>query len=227
GAGTPLGPRLPALGWPTLTVLRPGRVVAALAAAGGWGGAGGEMLRVFWFFLKVGGTLFGSGYVLVSYLRTGLVGPGKWLTEQQLLDAVAVGQVTPGPLLTTATFIGYVRGHAVTGDDWGGLVGAVVATVGIFLPSFALVAAFGRVLPALRTKAWARGALDGMNAAVVALLVLVTARLALAIETPGGAPDWPRLGLAAAALAVMVRWNVNSTWVIAAGALAGLIKSAF
>jgi chromate transporter len=201
-------------------------MAAALAATGGWAGFGGEMLRVFWFFLKVGGTLFGSGYVLVSYLRTGLVGPGKWLTEQQLIDAVAVGQVTPGPLLTTATFIGYVRGHAVTGDDWGGFAGAVVATVGIFLPSFVLVAAFGRVLPALRAKAWARGALDGMNAAVVALLVLVTARLALALQTAGGTPDWPRLGLAAGALAVMVRWNVNSTWLIVAGGLAGVARAA-
>ena len=188
------------------------------------GPAAGEFLRLGWFFLTVGGTLFGSGYVLVNYLETGLVAQLGWLTPQQLVDAVAVGQVTPGPLLTTATFVGYVRGHAVTGSDWGGVIGGLVATVAIFLPAFVLVAAFGRLLPRLRARPWARAALDAIDAAVAALLVLVTLRFAAANLAPGGQPDPFRAAVCAAALAAMLRWDVNATWLIVGGAVTGLVS---
>lgn len=180
-----------------------------------------EFLRLAWYFLTVGGTLFGSGYVLVNYLETGLVTQLQWLTQRQVADAIAVGQVTPGPLLTTATFAGFLRGHAITGSDWGGVVGGIVATVAIFLPAFVLVALFGRVLPILRSRPWARGALDAMNAAVVMLLAVVTVRFAVAAIAPAGRVDWLAVALCAASLPLMIRFGVNSAILIAVGALAG------
>jgi len=128
------------------------------------------LLQLAGFFLKIGATLFGSGYVLVSYLQTGLVDQYQWLTPRQLVDAISVGQFTPGPLLTTATFIGYLRGFDLYHNTAGAVCGAVVATVSIFLPSFVLVAVVGPLLPRIRRNPLARGAFDGMNAAVVALI---------------------------------------------------------
>jgi chromate transporter len=183
-----------------------------------------EWARLAWFFVKVGGTMFGSGYVLVNYLETGLVRQLGWLTPQQLVDAVAIGQVTPGPLLTTATFVGYVRGYAIGGSDLAGVGGALLATVAIFLPAFLLVALFGRVLPSLRRHSMARAALDGMNAAVVALLVLVTARLALGLA-PEGRVDWLGMAIACASTVAMLRWNLNSTWLILLAAGLGAARS--
>ena len=176
------------------------------------------LLQVALFFLKVGCTLFGSGYVLVSYLRTGLVEQNPWLTERQLIDAVAVGQVTPGPLLTTATFIGYLLAYKTFGTVTGGIAGGLVATAAIFLPSFLLVACFGRVLPRLRNNRYARAALDGMNAAVVALILIVAARFAYALH---GDP----LGIAIAVVALcgLLIWDLNATWLIGAAAAAGAL----
>ena len=169
------------------------------------------------FFLKVGATLFGSGYVLVSYLHAGLVEQRGWLTRGQLLDAVAVGQVTPGPLLTTATFVGYVLGHRVSGGVGGGVAGAALATAAIFLPAFVFVAALGKVLPRLSASPAARGALDAANAAVVALIAVVTLDLAAAtLQNP-----WT-VGLTAAAGVALLLWNVNATWVMLAAAVIGL-----
>src|SRR5207248_946810 len=125
---------------------------------------------------KVGATLFGSGYVLVSYLRGGLVEENHWLSAQQLTDAVAVGQFTPGPLLTTATFIGYILGEQWAGAK-GALGGAVLATTAIFLPSFCYVGALGPIWTRIRSNQRLRGALDGMNAAVVALILVVSITL--------------------------------------------------
>ncbi|QOV91496.1 chromate efflux transporter [Humisphaera borealis] len=198
-----------------------------IAAAMTLGPAGTEFLRLAWYFLTVGGTLFGSGYVLVNYLETGLLQQHGWLTHRQVADAVAVGQVTPGPLLTTATFAGYVRGHAITGTDAGGLTGAVVSTVAIFLPAFVLVALFGRVLPILRAKPWARGALDAMNAAVVMLLIIVTVRFAIAALLPDGTIAVIPCLLFAGSLSMMLRWGVNSAILIATGALVGTLSSTF
>src|SRR3954468_1157323 len=138
-------------------------------------GFSGQLLQMALFFLKVGATLFGSGYVLASFLHTGLVEQHQWLSEQELLDAIAVGQVTPGPLLTAATFIGYVVGVRKFGSGiGGGALSGVVATVAIFLPLFLFICLLGPILPRLRKSRWARGALDGMNAAVVSLIGVVT-----------------------------------------------------
>ena len=127
------------------------------------------LARLGWFFLKVGAVLYGGGYVLFAFVEQGLVRDHHWLTQQQVLDAIAIGQFTPGPVLSTATFIGYLLGGA-----WG----AVVATVAIFLPSFVYVAALGPILPKLRRSAWMAAFLDSVNACAVALMAGVTVRLA-------------------------------------------------
>ena len=163
---------------------------------------------LFLFFLKVGSVLFGSGYVLIAFLRADLVHRWGWLTEGQLLDAVAVGQVTPGPVLTTATFIGYVLG---------GLPGAVLATVGIFLPSFVFVALSGPLIPFLRRSAVAGAFLDGVNVASIGLMALVTAQLARAAVI-----DWPTALLAITGAILLIRFRVNSAWLVLAGALTGM-----
>jgi chromate transporter len=175
-------------------------------------------VRMALFFLKVGATLFGSGYVLVSYLQSGLVDQRHWLTQQQLLDAIAVGQVTPGPLLTTATFIGFLLGHQTFGGGLaGGVGGALLATASIFLPSFVFVSIIGPVLPRIRGHRLARGALDGANAAVVALILVVAVRLGFStIRSPLAA------GVAAASLLAILIWRVNSTWLIFLSAAAGV-----
>jgi chromate transporter len=178
--------------------------------------AGLTMTGMALFFLKVGATLFGSGYVLVSYLDAGLVAQRGWLTKPQLLDAVAVGQVTPGPLLTTATFVGYVLGHRAHGPA-GGVAGALLATAAIFLPAFVFVAALGRILPRLSRSPVARGALDAASAAVVSLIVVVTLNLAAgALRTPTS------VAVFAAAAVALLAFNVNATWVMLAAALVGL-----
>lgn len=172
------------------------------------------------FLLKVGATLFGSGYVLVSYLHSGLVIDHRWMTDQQLLDAIAVGQFTPGPLLTTATFIGYVLGHgAFAGGHGGAVLGAVLATMAIFLPSFLLVMICGPILQRLRTHPIARAALDGMNAAVAALLVMVCLQLADSALRAGGMIG--ALVMVASALALWLKWN--ATWTIIGAIMIGLL----
>lgn len=163
---------------------------------------------LFLFFLKVGSILFGSGYVLLAFLRADLVERWGWLTSGQLLDAVAVGQVTPGPVFTTATFIGYVLG---------GVKGAVVATVGIFLPSFVFVAASGPLIPKIRRSPTARAFLAGVNGASIALMALVTAQLARSAVV-----DAVTLALAAASALALIRSRVSSAWLIVAGGAIGL-----
>jgi chromate transporter len=158
-------------------------------------------------FLKVGSILFGSGYVLLAFLRPDLVERTRWLTDTQLLDAIAVGQFTPGPVLTTATFIGYlVAGGA----------GAVVATCAIFLPSFVFVALSSPFIPRLRRSSWAAGFLDGANAASVALMLTVTWELGRAAVV-----DWLTGLIALAAAGVLLATRVNSAWLVVAGAAIG------
>lgn len=193
-------------GLAALPLLGPGGSAAAAATATA---APFGLPALFLFFLKVGSVLFGSGYVLLAFLRADLVERWGWLTESQLLDAVAVGQVTPGPLFTTATFIGYLLG---------GLPGAVLATVGIFLPAFVFVAVSGPLVPRLRASPAAGAFLDGVNVASLALMALVTAQLARATLVDLRA--WLLCGAAAVAL---LRLRVASTWLLAAGALAGLL----
>ncbi|WP_437676263.1 chromate efflux transporter [Sorangium sp. So ce131] len=184
------------------------RAAAAVPLAGGAAAAPFGLLPLFLFFLKVGSVLFGSGYVLLAFLRADLVERYRWMTEAQLLDAVAVGQVTPGPVFTTATFIGYLLG---------GVPGAGVATAGIFLPAFVFVALSGPLIPRLRRSAVASAFLDGVNAASLALMAVVAWRLALAAVV-----DWLTAALAAAAAVLLVRYRVSSLWLIVGGAAAGI-----
>ncbi len=166
---------------------------------------------LFGLFLRIGAVLYGSGYVLLAFLRTELVLGLGWLTDQQLLDAIAVGQVTPGPVFTTATFIGYVVG---------GLPGALLATLGIFLPAFVFVALSLPVLERLQRSVVARDLLDGVNAASLALMTAVTAQLAEAAVR-----DLFSLGLALASGLCLFRWRVNPTWLVLAGAVWGVVRS--
>ena len=166
---------------------------------------------LFLFFLKVGSVLYGSGYVLLAFLRSGLVERFGWLTETQLLDAIAVGQITPGPVFTTATFIGYILG---------GTSAALVATVGIFLPAFFFVAISGPLVPRIRRSLVAGAFLDGVNAASLALMVVVTIQLGRAALV-----DWLTVLLMFTSAFLLLRWKLNSLWLVAGGALVGLAKA--
>lgn len=165
------------------------------------------MSALFWFFAKVGSILFGSGYVLLAFLRADLVERWGWLTEAQLLDAIAVGQVTPGPVFTTATFIGYLLG---------GPTAAVVATVGIFLPAFIFVAISGPFVPRMRASPTLGAFLDGLNVASLALMAVVSWQLARVAIIDG-----PTLALATVAGFLLLKYRVNSAWLVLGGALAG------
>jgi chromate transporter len=167
---------------------------------------------MFLTFLKIGAVLYGSGYVLLAFLRADFVTRLGWLTDQQLIDAIAVGQVTPGPVFTTATFIGYVLG---------GLPGALLATLGIFLPSFVFVAISNPLIPRLRNSPWAAGLLDGVNVASLGLMAAVTWQLGRAAFVD---PLSIVLGLVSAAL--LFRFKVNSTWLVLGGAAVGLLSAA-
>ena len=181
------------------------------------GEAGFSFSSLFLYFVKVGSVLYGSGYVLLAFLQGDLVGRWHWLSATQLLDATAVGQVTPGPLFTTATFIGYVLG-AESGGLWGGLIGATVATVGIFLPSFVFVTLSGPLIPRLRKSAVAGAFLDGVNVGALALMAVVTSHLGRAAIL-----DFPTALLAMVSAVLLIRFRVNSLWLILGGALVGSI----
>jgi chromate transporter len=160
------------------------------------------------FFLKVGSVLFGSGYVLLAFLRGDLVQRWGWLTDQQLMDAIAVGQFTPGPVFTTATFIGYVVA---------GVPGALLATLGIFFPSFVLVAASSPLIPRMRRSPWAGSFLDGVNVASLGLMATVTWQLGRAALV-----DWVTVSMALVAAILVFRLRVNSAWFVLGGAVLGL-----
>ena len=168
-----------------------------------------SLSALFLFFLKVGSVLFGSGYVLLAFIRADLVERWHWLTEAQLLDAIAIGQITPGPLFTSATFIGYVLA-----GPWG----AAVATIGIFLPAFIFVALSIPLLPRLRKSARFAAALDGINAGSLALMAVVSWRLGYAAMT-----DWMSIAIACATAVLLIRYRVNSTWLVIGGGLVGLL----
>ncbi|MGP0021587.1 MAG: chromate efflux transporter [Candidatus Sulfotelmatobacter sp.] len=171
-----------------------------------------SVYRIGLFFIKVGAVLYGGGYVLLAFLEQGLVQQHGWLTHQQLLDAVAIGQFTPGPVLSTATFIGYILG---------GVPGAAVATVAIFLPSFFYVALLAPVLFRLRQSVWIATFLDSVNVCAVALMSGVTFRLAA-----DALRGWTMWAIAVASLAVLLRWKVSPAWVVLAGGVAGLLLAA-
>lgn len=166
---------------------------------------------LFLTFLKIGSVLYGSGYVLLAFLRNDFVLRLGWLTDQQLIDAVAIGQVTPGPLFTAATFIGYILG---------GTSGALLATLGIFLPSFVFVVLSNPLIPKIRNSKWMSSLLDGVNASSLGLMAAVTVQLASASLT-----DLFTAAITLASLILLLRYKVNTTWLIAGGALAGLIVS--
>jgi chromate transporter len=164
--------------------------------------------QLFLIFLKIGAVLYGSGYVLLAFLRNDFVTRLGWLTDQQLLDAVAIGQFTPGPVFTTATFIGYVLG------SW---PGAILATVGIFLPSFLFVALTNPLIPKLRASPWMGAFLDGVNVAALGLMAAVTWELGRAAVV-----DWLTALLAVVAAVLLLRFKINSAWLVLGGGLVGL-----
>ncbi len=190
--------------------LWPGIPVAAAAASAGTAAAAPFGLwPLFLFFLKIGSVLFGSGYVLLVFLRADLVDGWHWLTESQLLDAIAVGQITPGPVFTTATFIGYLLS---------GIQGAVLATIGIFLPAFIFVAISGPLVPWMRRSRAAGAFLDGVNAASLALMAVVMAQLARSALV-----DIPTLVIGVTAAFLLLRYRLNSTWLVLGGTIAGIL----
>ena len=212
GVVTATGHRVTARSASAIFAIGPLATGSGLSALAVSAGAPFSLMGLFLVFAKIGAVLYGSGYVLLAFLRSDLVERLHWLTEAQLLDAVAIGQVTPGPVFTTATFIGYVLGQGA---------GAVVATVAIFLPAFAFVALSGVLLPHLRRSPAVRAFLDGVNVASLALMAVVSVRLARSAIVDG---PTAAIGLASAAL--LWRFNVNSTWLILGGALAGVVVTA-
>ena len=187
----------------TLSVVPLGLPLGLLQVSAGFG-----LSSVFLSFLKIGSVLFGSGYVLLAFLQTEFVATGQ-LTEQQLLDAVAVGQFTPGPVFTTATFIGYLLE---------GVPGAILATVGIFLPAFIFVALTGPIIPRLRRSPTMSNLLDGLNATSLALMVGVTWQLGRAAIV-----DPFSVLLAGVALFLLIRFKINAAWLVVGGGLLGLL----
>jgi chromate transporter len=192
--------RFPALLLTPITLARASAVLAVTAVPVG-------LWRLFVVFAKIGAVLFGSGYVLLAFLRADLVDRLHWLTERQLLDAVAVDQITPGPVFTTATFIGYIVG---------GIPGAVIATVGIFAPAFVFVSLSGLLIPRIRKSPIAGAMLDGVVVGSLALMGMVAWQLGRAaiIDLPTGV-------IALISAALLLRFRVNSAWLIAAAGAFG------
>jgi chromate transporter len=197
---------------------RQAAAAAALAAAlgapavalgqGAAAGGGASLATLFLTFLKIGAVLYGSGYVLIAFLRNDFVNRLGWLTDRQLLDAIAIGQVTPGPVFTTATFVGYL----VAGGP-----GAILATIAIFLPSFVFVALSHPLLPRIRGSRGAAAFLDGVNVAALGLMAAVAWQLARTAIV-----DLLTAGLMLITLALLIRTRVNSAWLVLGGAAAGL-----
>ena len=184
------------------------KIVAAVMGVAATGAAFPVgLMRLFLSFLKIGSVVFGSGYVLLAFLQAEFVERLHWLTDKQLIDAIAVGQFTPGPVFTTATFIGYIVA---------GWAGAVVATVGIFLPGFVLVAVSGPLIPRLRRSAVAAAALDGVVAGSLALIAVVAWQLGRASII-----DRATLIIFVASLIALLRFRINSAWLVAAAAVLG------
>jgi chromate transporter len=165
--------------------------------------------QLFWSFFEIGAVLYGSGYVLIAFMQTEFVQELGWLTNQQLLDAIVVGQITPGPLFTSATFVGYILG---------GVPGAVIATIGIFLPAFIFVAIVRPFVPRLRKSPWFGALLDGVNVVSLALIVGVTVGLGRASLI-----DPLTIAIAVLSLAILLRFKINSTWLVLGGALIGFL----
>ena len=171
---------------------------------------GGKALPLLLYFLKVGSLIFSSGMVLFAFIQRDVVSGYGWLTQRQLLDAIAVGQMTPGPVLSSATFIGYLVG---------GGAGAVAATVGVFAPSFLIIALIGPWIPRLRRSPVAQAFLRGVNAAVLALIIAIAFVLLRAALT-----DALAALILAAALVALLRFRADAIWLVASGAIIGLAR---
>ena len=183
-----------------------------LTAAAGTVSASASLLTIFWVFLKIGALMYGSGYVLFAFLQADVVENYGWLTEQQLIDAIAVGQMTPGPLSTSATFIGYLIA---------GVPGAIIATGALYLPAFVVVLISNPIVPRIRNSSWASSLLDGVNVAALGLMAAVTWEL-------GGEALIDVFTVVTALLAVLLllRWQVSSMWLVVLGAGMGLLHAA-
>ena len=192
---------------PLFTLRSPSTLVSLSSAADA-----PSLGRIALFFLKVGAVLYGGGYVLLAFLEQGLVRQHAWLTEQQLIDAIAIGQFTPGPVLSTATFIGYILA---------GVPGATVATVGIFLPSFFYVGLLAPVLFRLRQSPWMAAFMDSVNVCAVALMAGVTYRLGADVLH-----GWVAWLIAVVSLGILLRWKVSPVWVVVGAGVAGLVLAA-
>ena len=188
-----------------LAVGGPGPAIAQIVA----GGVAASLTTLFLTFLKIGSVLYGSGYVLLAFLRNDFVVRLAWLTEGQLLDAVAVGQFTPGPVFTTATFVGYLVA------SW---PGAILATVGIFLPSFVFVALSHPLIPKIRGRRLTGALLDGVNVAALGLMLAVTWELGRAAIVDG-----VTVALALAAAVLLIRYRINSAWLVLGGGAVGVV----
>lgn len=180
----------------------------AQAIAQGAAAASASLTTLFLVFLKIGSVLYGSGYVLLAFLRGDFVERLGWLTDRQLLDAVAIGQFTPGPVLTTATFVGYLVG---------GGPGAILATLGIFLPSFVFVAVSQPLLPRIRASRWTAAILDGVNVAALGLMAGVAWELGRAAIV-----DAVTAVLAVASAVLLIRFKTSSVWLILGGGAVGI-----
>jgi chromate transporter len=170
-----------------------------------------SLWRLLIVFLEIGSVLYGSGYVLLAFMQRHLVDDLGWLTQQQLLDAVTVGQVTPGPVFTTATFVGW---------QIDGPAGAAVATVGIFAPSFVFVALLGRIVPWMQRHPTARAFLAGVTAASLGLMAGVLVEL-----TDAALVDATTVVVSLVAVAVLVATRINSAWLVGAGVLIGAVHA--
>ncbi len=194
--------------------LRQPHVGALLLPLAGWGlwqeVVPFSLSQLFWTFFKIGSLLYGSGYVLLAFMRNDFVGRLHWLTDPQLIDAVAIGLVTPGPVFTTATFVGYIMG---------GVPAALVATLGIFLPSFIFVALTHPFIPSMRRSPVLSALLDGVTVASLSLMAVVAWALSRATFV-----DVYTLIAAAIAAVLLFRFKVNTTWLILGGALFGLVR---
>ena len=189
------------------------RAVLSATFPGGVAGAAVEgapgLATIALVFLKLGVVVFGSGYILLAFLKADLVDRLHWITVRQLLDAVTAGQLTPGPVFATSTFIGYlVRGWA----------GAAVATLAVFLPSFFMAAAIGALAGQIRKSKLAAAFLDGVNVAAVALMAEIA--IVLGRATLVDAPTW---GISLLSAVFLIRFRANATWLIAAGAAIGIL----
>jgi chromate transporter len=195
-----------------LRAILPLPLIPSALAASSTAVAGFSLWEMFLIFLKIGALLYGSGYVLFAYMQADLVTRHAWITQHQLIDAIAVGQMTPGPLSTSTTFVGYLLA---------GVPGALIATGAFYLPSFVVVALSNPLIPRLRRSVWAGSFLDGVNVAALGLMSAVTWQLARSAF-----PDAFALLVGLAAAGLLLRYRLNSVWLVAFGAALGLLHAA-